>query len=270
MLRLVLALPLLTGCSLYLAEDEPPPDEPPPGTQPGIPTTTLTHLRSIAGEYPVVGIDGDGAGGIYIAYRRETTDFYEPADVRITHLDHAGAKVSEWQYVDEYTFISGLAYDGDHVWLNYSRAGTGTNHIRKIDPVTGDVLLTFATGDGIRDIAAGDGTLVLSSSHNQVIVLDAQTGGELERRGISDQAIVWTTQRGVAVRGDRYWITAQQDANVIRIVDENGAFVGRATTDRLDAGWSYARGLQLAWDGTSLILAHDNQISWLAVDAAAL
>ena len=59
-----------------------------------------------------------------------------PADVRVVHLDAAGTKVAEFKYNDEYTQVSGLAFSGDAVWLNYGATGTGNNHIRKLDPVS--------------------------------------------------------------------------------------------------------------------------------------
>lgn len=220
-------------------------------------------MTSIAGELPVVGVDDDGAGGLWIAYRRETGGYYELADVRVVHRDAAGVTRAEFRYMDEYTQISGLAFSGEAVWLSYNAVGAGNNLIRKLDPVTGEVIGSFATEGGIIDIEAGEGTLVLSNLWNQVIVLDRATGGELDRTPISGSVIEDSTQRGIAVEGDRYWLSAQMDADTIRIVDRNGNLVARAFTDRLCPGWSYERGLQLAWDGTHLIVAHDNQISWL-------
>jgi hypothetical protein len=116
----------------------------------------LTKTRAMAGELPVAGIDGDRAGGLWIAYQLQPGGPSAPADVHVVHLDAEGKQRSEWQYNDETTPVSGLAFSGDAVWLNYSYSGgyvagySGDNHIRKLDPSSGHVLDTFALQRGMR------------------------------------------------------------------------------------------------------------------------
>lgn len=274
---LVLALLGLPACSLYFSDEgggggsggsgeggvdgggEPTQDG---GTPPPNGTFTFTKTRAIAGELPVVGIDSDGAGGLWIGYRVQIGGYYANADVRVVHLDPAGAKLAEFRYDDEYTQVSGLAYGGGAVWLNYGSIGTGNNHIRKLDPVTGARLGSFATEVGIIDLDVHGGQLRLSNTWNQVIALDMTTGGELWRAPVT--AFAEDTQRGIAsTASDNLWVVSTQSNKIIRL-DPQHHVIGAGVTDLLGSPVYGSGNLQLAWDGSELILAVGNQIVWLA------
>ncbi|NJM91121.1 MAG: hypothetical protein HC863_02375 [Myxococcales bacterium] len=268
----------LSACSLYFDEptnpNQPPAcdrtdatcddggggDEPDPKVPPA--TFTFSKVRAIAGEYPVVGVDSDGAGGLWLAYRLAIGGYYDVDDVRVVHLDRDGRKLSEWRYLDEYTPVTGIAFGAGAVWLNYGATGTGNNHIRKLDPVDGHRLTSFAVEPGIIDLDARGDQLLLSNLWNQVIALDASTGGERWRTTLTSFAS--STQRGIASTQDgKLWV-ATAVSNRILLLDDTHRVVDVGVTDQLDPQWNGIEGLQLAWDGSSLILAHDNQISWLA------
>lgn len=258
------------GCALYFEDDDgggggssgdeagsSGPMEPRPTG-----SFTLVKTRAIAGELPVVGVDSDRAGGLWIAYRLQTGDYYSLADVRVVHVDAQGAKLSEFRYRDEYTQVSGIAYSGDAVWLSYNALGTGNNHVRKLDPVTGAQIGSFGTEAGIIDLDAHDDLLLLSNLWNEVIAIDRATGGEQWRMAVT--AFEDSTQRGLAATADgRLWV-ASSATNRITLFDAQHAVIGSGTTTLLDAEWNGLDGLQLGWDGDELLLSTRNQISWLA------
>jgi len=263
---LALAVVLLSGCSLYFDDPADPTPAPPPEPQPTSPTppTTsyaLTQTKAIAGELPVVGIDSDRAGGVWVAYRKPTTSYYENADVHIVHLDAAGTKLTDWLYQDEYTLVSGLAYDGSALWLDYnSNTSADNNHVRKLDAATGDTLTGFATEAGIVDVSTRADTLLLSKAWNQIVILDDANGGELARTPID--AFMYSTQLGIASWEDRTWV-ASRASKELALVDAAGKAVGHGSTTLL-ADFNYDN-IKLAWDGTGLIMAIHNQIIWLSV-----
>ncbi len=264
---LIVALALVPGCSLYFNGEEPAAGgastDAGSATEP-MPTGsfTLRKTRAIAGELPVVGIDSDHAGGLWIAYRVQTGDYYALADVRVVHLDASGTKVAEFRYNDEYTKVSGLAFSGDAIWLNYASTGTGNNHIRKLDPATGERIGSFATEIGIVDLDIHGDELRLSNLWNQVISIDRTTGGELWRTPIT--AFEASTQRGIASTAqDTLWVASWM-TNRITLLDASHHVIGSGTTSLLDGQGNGFDSLHLAWDGSELLIVINNQIAWLA------
>jgi PQQ enzyme repeat len=267
----------LSACSLYFERDpDVPPACDPSATcddggegddderEPTVPPATFTFskVRAIAGEYPVVGVDSDGAGGLWLAYRLALGGYYDLDDVRVVHLDGDGRKLSEWRYLDEYTPVTGIAFGAGAVWLNYGAVGAGNNHVRKLDPVDGHRLSSFAMEPGIVDLDVRGDELLLSNLWNQVVALDVRTGGERWRTELT--SFVNSTQRGIAstADGDLWVATAVSDR--ILLLDAEHRVVDVGVTDQLDPQWNGSEGLLLAWDGSSLILARGSQISWLA------
>jgi hypothetical protein len=273
MLRALLVALLLPGCALYLGEDgdgdgdgdggetdSPDTDEPPDPDAP----FTLVKTRSIAGEYPVAGVDTDGQGGLWVAYMIQTGGYYSLDEVRVVHLDAQGAKTKELVYRDEFTNISGLAFSGDAVWVTYDRwdAGTGNYHIRKLDPETGAWIGSFEIAHGINDLDVHGDELRLSNQWGEIIALDLETGHEEWRWPVSVSGSLGT-QRGIASTGDgRLWVASYLTSQ-IHVLDADGNYIGSWRTELLEQGHTADVGLQLAWDGAQLIMVVHNQIHWL-------
>lgn len=215
----------------------------------------------MAGEHTIAGVDADGAGGIWIAYC-DDADYYTNKNVWVTHLDKTGAKLSEWMMNDHYEPVRGIASAGDAVWLNYSASGTGNRWVRKLDAHTGATLGTFATEDGIGDLAydAAKKQLLLSTDWNQVIALDATSGGQMSRTQIA--ATAYSTQRGVALDNGQLWVDETFDNKFFR-VDANGNTTMTATAPELGTTVNAVDQLQLAAAGGELIVVFNNQIFWL-------
>lgn len=232
-------------------------------------TFQLTKTRAMAGELPIVGIDSDRVGGLWIAYRLQSGGYASPADVRVVHLDVDGRKRSEWEYTDESTAVSGLAFSGDAVWLNYADSSNNNQYIRKLDPTNGRVLDTFALQYGIVDVDVYGDELRLSLSEHEVIALDLTTGAERWRTPVPGNNIYGYSQRGIATTADdKLWVVPDESYanNQILLLDPQHHVIGAGITDELTYGGYTSFGQrQLAWDGDELILVVRNQIIWLAL-----
>ncbi len=218
----------------------------------------LTTVRSMRGELPIAGIDSDGAGGLWIAYSLKTGDYYANDDVRVVHMDAAWNKVTEFRFHDEFADVIGLAFDGTSIWLNHSG---GNNYMRKIDSTTGEVIGSFATETGVVDLDVHDGELRMSVLWDQVVGLDARTGGESWRA--KNYLESGGSQRGIASMDDRrVWVATL--SNQIYLLDPKGHTLGAGTHHLLDGdSWTSDVGMFLAWDGRYVIAVADNEISWL-------
>jgi hypothetical protein len=263
-----LLIAVLPACSLYFGEPpppgpdpvtppgDPPPADPPPGDPPSFEITTL---RAIAGEHPVVGIDADGAGGLWVAYREPAPAYYDPADVRIVHLAASGDKLSEWRYVDEYAWIGGIASTGTSVWISY--VAPERHYLRELDAASGTTVRTFASPEQVEDLA-WDGELVMTRAQDEVLALDADTGGMTWHTPVG--LFFPTTLRAIATSQDGLWV-AGTTSDRVYLIDRDGAQLGWGSTELLVPDVNVGRRLHLASAGDTLILAKDNQITWLAV-----
>jgi hypothetical protein len=259
----------LSGCSLYFGADDAPfegDDVPGTGAKGDF---ELVVTRSIAGEYPLAGVDSDRAGGLWIAYQIRNGDYYANDETRVVHLDASGVKQQEFIYDDEFTNVSGIAFSGDAVWLNYGNwdATSGNVHVRKLDPETGERLGSFALPHGIIDLDVHDDELRLSYEWNAVIALDRATGGQRWR---TDHTLFdpGGTQRGITSTQDgRQWVASWWTSEIY-LLDAALQKIGTGHAQVLeDADLTIGSGVWLAWDGTELILAFDGQIYWLTPQA---
>ena len=219
----------------------------------------LKVVRSMAGELPIAGVDSDGAGGLWLAYRLAIGAYYEPDDVRVVHLGPNGEKLSEWRYNDEYTDVRGIAFGAGAVWLNYNATGTGNNHIRKLDPATGARLGSFATDPGVVDLDVRGEEILQSNLWNDLISTRVSNGGEQGRRSLP--GIGQSLQRGVATTADHKVWLADAEENRVQLFDSGYRSIGTGLISYPEAVWD-SEGL--AWDGERLVLATRSQILWLA------
>jgi len=260
----VLLLALLPACSLYFHEDPAPDAAQGSGAAPdsSAPATyDLTTVKAIAGEHRIAGVDSDQAGGVWIAYQAVLA-----TELTITHLDASGLKLGEWVVEDDGSEVSGLAFSGDGLWVNDNQIGSrGSDRVRKLDPVDGSTLVTFATPGQIADLEMLGDQLLLSSYQNQVIALDAKTGGMVWQ--MATPVFFPTTQKGVAAYHGNVFVSSW-DADMLALFDTRGRMLGTATSPLIHASGTSAVGLFLARDGNDgMILATESQITWLAVSA---
>jgi len=267
---LLLVLASGSGCALYFGGDDGPgagddgADPGPGGTDDLGDSFELVKTRSIAGEYPIAGVDSDRHGGLWVAYQIRSGDYYAMDETRVVHLDPNGTKLKEFVYRDEYTNVSGIAFSGDAVWLNYGNwdASSGNLHVRKLDAETGERITSFGMPIGIIDLDVHGDELRLSYEWNELIGLDLATGGQKWRvgTGLFDPG---GTQRGIATTDDgKIWV-ASWWTDRIYLLDSSFQKIGSGRTKLLDADLTIDSGVQLAWDGSQLILAVDGQIHWL-------
>jgi hypothetical protein len=256
---IVLAL-VLAGCSLDSGSDSPDAAIP-------VEPWDLVKTRTMAGELPVVGIDSDRAGGLWIAYALVPADAPLADNVRIVHVDASGIKLAEHRWTDPMPRFQGLAFSGDALWLNVA-SGDG-NHVRKLDPVTGAQLATFMVESGITDLDVDHerGELLLSSHFNRVIALDLTTRVETWRAqlGPVEPGYVGTQSAIAAASNGRLWV-ASRYTDRFEVVDATRQVIASYTTEVTAYHHTTDFSLFLAWDGQvgQVIAAAENQISWLA------
>lgn len=224
---------------------------------------TLTLVRTQAAtDAELAGIDSDREGGLWLAYRTPTFDYYDIASVRVVHVDSSGTELARFEFHDSYTQVNGLAFTGDAVWINYNNSFSDDNRIRKLDPQSGAEIGSFATEVGIVDLAARGDTLLLSYMWNEVITLDRARGGQLSRTTITEFP-EGGTQRGIAVDDAGIWLM-DQESDQITLVDDAGTTLASATlpgaSDTYDTFTDH-----LAWDGEQLLLAHHGKLLWFEV-----
>jgi len=202
-----------------------------------------------------VGVDVDGEGGMWLAFREPALDYYAYVDVRVAHVAADGTTLAEFHYGDEFTKVSGLAFTGDAVWLSYN----GSNdRIRKLDPATGAELGSFATERGITDLSSRAGVLLLSNLWNELIAIDRGRGGEMWRSHI-DAFDEGGTQRGIAAAGGDLTYVLAQATDRLYLVDDAGNVAGSGAMPDFDSSYEPETD-QLALDGDNLIALHRGQI----------
>ena len=207
-------------------------------------------------------MDVDGEGGVWVAYRRAVGGFYDNDVVRIVHLDAHGTKLAEHTYEDESTDVGGLAFSGEAVWVSYNNSHN--TFVRKIDPVTGVVLQTIGTEHGIEDLDVFGDELRLSTSWNEVIALDLDTGVQRWRQRYEHPGVMWSTQRGIASdEQGLVWVTSWRSEKLFLFDPSSAAIVAEATTDATHQTTSAGQELFLAADGDQLVIAIESQIFFL-------
>lgn len=267
MKRLACVLALASGC----VEELPPeyvPEEPAPLPQ-------LVRTRTMAGELPVVGIDSDRAGGLWIAYSKQTGDYYAVDDLILAHVDTHGTKVAEFKVAAEtHADILGIAFDGHAIWVNHRSAtvngGVAAPYVRAIDATTHLETARYEVEAGISDLEVDDarGELLLSSEYDRVIALDLATGAETWRDQLRATWVGYTGQlSAIALTDDgRLW-SASRFWAVLELRDAARQPIATYTEDVTDDHHVTNYRLFLAWDKArqQVIASAENQISWLAL-----
>jgi hypothetical protein len=263
MLRTSLVCVLALGGCVNDAPPEYVPEEPGPPSQ-------MIRTRTMAGELPVVGIDSDRAGGLWIAYSKAMGGYYAPDDVRLVHVDKHGAKTAEFRFSDTYADILGIAFDGHAVWINVTGAtGTDGPYVRAIDAVTGLEVARHVVESGISDLEVDDarGELLLSSVYDRVIALDLATGVETREPLGSTHSNFPGVQAAIAITGDGSMWYASRYWNYLELRNPQGIPVATYTENVTDDHHVTDYRLFLAWDPTTkqVIASAENQISWLSI-----
>ena len=225
------------------------------GSSPPAFTYTLKQQAMMIGAHAIAGIDSDRSGGLWIAYR-------DGSDLLVDHLDADGNQLSEWRYQDDATPVAGITYSGDALWVSYNNVAGGNNHLSKLDPTTGAQLTTFATENGIVDVSWRPGSLLLSNLWSGIVEIDPATGGEQTRifTPITD-----STQRGIAADGERTWVMSWSE---LILVDAQGKQIANADCPVLPVDGE-VDGMELAWDGSQLIVELQDRVVWYSIEGGA-
>jgi hypothetical protein len=269
--RLAFALILAClGCDYYTEEDgEPggdgPSDDGPGGDGPGgddpggdgLVRYRLVESGQIAGAGQIAGITWDG-DHVWLAYYRQVGDYYDNDEVSIVQLDDGGGELVRYEYSDDYTPPSGLAWVSGALWINYNaRGGTGSQVMREIDPATGAVRRQLAADQGTWDLEFDGQHLLLSNLWNRVQLVDPVDGSlDLD---IDTPMIDSSTQRGVAHRPGEIWLASQAGDRLV-ILDSRGVQRATARVDLLDPDWNHVFDLYLAFVGDRLALVASSRV----------
>lgn len=257
----VVVLALASGCVENGTPDYVPPDPDP--------LPQLLRTRRMAGELPVVGIDSDRAGGLWIAYSLRKGDYYADTDLRLVHLNAAGTKLAELRIHDEHINAMGIAFDGTALWLNFANQ-IDDPHVRAIDATTGAELHRWTVEGGVSDLEVDDarGELVLSSTFDRVVAIDLATGVETRRLQLRPATAGWQGQQSaLALTTDGSMWIASRFWDHLEVRDPSGVPVATYTTDLGSDHHTTDYSLFIAWDAQrgEVIAADENQISWLAL-----
>lgn len=222
---------------------------------------TLEAVQAVAGAHHVVGVDTDGANGLWLAYQMQSA-VYTFDDLRIVHLDAAGTTLSELRLTEPEPGVSGIAVAGDAIWISYGVGLEDERRLRKLDLSTGAELASFPIEAGIQDIAVRDNVVLMSSTWRELVAIDATTGIEQWRAPLTDLAA--SEARGIAVTPAGTWVVSSTESRAV-LVDDSGATIETAAFPFGVDSWSAEDGMHLALDGTTLVLHRRNQITWYAV-----
>ncbi len=200
---------------------------------------------------------------LWIVHFREIGSYYDNNAVRLSCHDHESGEITRsFDFMDDYTPPSGLTYDGEMLWLNYTSTGAGERAMRAIDPESGEIVRSISTPDGVHDLAFDGENLLLNSVWNQVTAVDPTTGAIVnELETVYDQSMA----RGIAYVDGEIWLTGK-NLNQLAILDDRGQHISVAHTDLLDPEWNYADDLYLEWVGEQLALVKDGRVYFLDVE----
>lgn len=221
-------------------------------------TDELVRVHAFAGEHTVVGVDSDHAGGVWVAYQLQSGPF-SWNDLRLAHYAKDRTKLAEHRYQGDDVLVSGIAFDGEVLWVNHSNGGDQNNRVRKIDPTTGAELAAWPTSGGIDDIAVRDEQLLFSRGVD-MFALNATTGAlemTVGLEGFQNDAM------GIAVAIDGTWVM-EMTRTRLSLVDDTGATHATLALPSIFEDWSGLEGIHLAVDGDQFIVHRRNQITWYA------
>ncbi len=221
----------------------------------------LNEIGQMAAEENVVGLASDGAT-LWVAYRDEVGGFYDPDVVRLVQYDRDSlAPLAEFRYDDEYIAPTGLAFDGESLWLNYA-AITHSAFVKQIDPADGTVLRQFVTYEGAHGLDFDGSNLLVSDIWNRVHVVDRNTGGLVAN---IDTPFEDSTVRGLAYHKGNIWLVSQA-SNLIVVMNAEGGIVARVPMANLDPEWNYAWDLYMTSLGNELVFVKNGHITFYEID----
>lgn len=208
----------------------------------------LLEVRSWTLNQPVIGMDSDHAGGVWVIYAGTKT---------LVHLGPYATPIAEVPFDDddEDTPIVGLAFGGDVVWVSYG----GNNMMRAFDATTGELRTSFASETGLADLDVFDDELRYSVIWDTVVGLDEARGGERWRKSYDGHCC--GIQRGIASMSDELVWVSTIEARVY-LVDRKVGVIGSGVHSLGDGYYDWDNSRHLGWDGTYLVIQQDNRIHW--------
>jgi len=202
----------------------------------------IDEARNFAPERAASGAAWDGEH-LWLTYREEIGGYYDNDKISLVAIDLATGDVAHrFEYTDTYAGVTGLTWDGRHLWMHLE--ASGARELREIDATTGAVVRTFASDDGIADLDFDGENLLLVNVWNKVEVVDPATGG-LERT--LDTPFDYSTLRAAAHRSGELWLSAYWASEIAILDPATGAHIGVVDTP-FDAGQSDVDSLVFAGD----------------------
>jgi len=172
---------------------------------------TLTGLNNFSASVDLGVIAGVAFDGNYLwlAYRLDIGGFYDNDKVTLAKYDPATFNlVDTISFSDRYEPLGGLTYDGQHLWLQYSASGTGSNFIREVDPVTKKIITSYSTDYGISGLAYFNNLLYLNYDYSKIETLNPISGAVTGSYNIP-LAPLSGNSYGIAVRTNEIWVSVR-------------------------------------------------------------
>lgn len=188
----------------------------------------VTHLleeeAQFSGESDVRGIAWDaGRECLWVVDFLRIGEYYDNNRVSVYCLDlETREKSLVHRYEDEYTLPTGVAFDGEFVWVNYGMTGSGIELMKAIEPESGEVVTTRATETGTRDLCFDGESFLLHNQWNDVDRMD------VDGAVVASYEMTYSpsTGRGLACRPDEFWITSSRNDLVV-MYDRVGTWIGK-------------------------------------------
>jgi hypothetical protein len=237
---------LLLACMLVGCIDEGPVRD---GDPHGV--FELDRVRSMTLPKTILGMDSDGAGGLWVIYEGETA---------LVHLDPQGTTLATIPFETTFTLvwtpITGLAVDGDRIWVAYE----GVYMLRAYDIVTGELRGSFASETGLDDVDVIGDELRYSVVWDTLVGLDKKRGGERWRSTYDGNCC--GIQRGIASMTEDFVFIATFE-NRVFLVDRKVGVIGSGEHDYNSNEWfDIHNSGDLAWDGQYLLIQREDEIRW--------
>ncbi len=171
----------------------------------------LKAVQNFAGTDEIRGITYDG-NYLWLMYFNN--------NVTIVQYDYTnGTVLKSFAITDSNKSPNGLAWDGQYLWMScYEK-------IKKIDPVSGEVVKTFTVTYGVTDLSSDGTNLYLNRYYPDVDAISPLNGGIVKEYGNPFSKLP-NCYTGIAYHNGELWFSCRQSQYLAILDTESGEHIG--------------------------------------------